>query len=452
MRRFLALVIAAGLLAACGTRVDDSSVEARAAARRAAGLPAADGTSTDAGGTGDALADEQGGAVGATGTGTGTATGAAAGAAGAAGTGARGGGAVKAASGTPIVLGAVGTRSGIIGAALDNSWRGLDVWEAWINANGGLKGHPVDVIAVDDGADPGKHAAAVRQLILERHVQAFVGNVAPLTFSAGVPLLEQYGIPALGGDSADSGWFTSPMAFPISGATLSRAIPIAKWAIGHLPQRKVATFYVNEAAAPKRVASTFETEWKRLGGEVVGSSGVSLAQPDYTSEVLQAKSRGAEIVYLVLESAACNRFFDAARRQQYKPLFFTTACTIENAQANRDLLTNHMYVAGSFRPVKSGNSPAQQEVKAAVARYDRTLEPDGAFLFTWLAGKLLEATGGTTTAEILAGLHRLQNVTLAGLMAPQTWPPGPHPESTCGMVSSYPGGDQFDLQTPDFVC
>ncbi|MBV9936036.1 MAG: ABC transporter substrate-binding protein, partial [Actinobacteria bacterium] len=301
-------------------------------------------------------------------------------------------------------------------------------------------------------ADPGKHAAAVRQLILERHVQAFVGNVAPITFSAGVPLLEQYGIPALGGDSADPGWFTSPMAFPISGATFSRAIPIAKWAISHLPQRKVASYYVNEAAAPKRVASTFENEWKQLGGQVVVSSGVSLAQPDYTAEVLQAKSSGAEIVYLVLEQAACTRFFDAARRQQYNPLFFTTACTFANAEANRDLLTNRMYVAGSFRPVDSGNSPAQQEVKAAVARYDRTLQPDGAFLFTWLAGKLLEATGGTNTAEILAGLHRLKGETLGGLIAPQTWPPGPHPEATCGMVSAYKGGPKFELETPDFVC
>ena len=123
-------------------------------------------------------------------------------------------GAVRPASGEPIVLGAVGTKSGIVGAALEGGFRGLTVWERWVNANGGVQGRPVRIIQVDDGADPGKHAAAVRRLILEEDVVAFIGNIAPFTFSAGAPILEEAGVPAIGGEGADRAWFSSPAGLP----------------------------------------------------------------------------------------------------------------------------------------------------------------------------------------------------------------------------------------------
>ena len=69
---------------------------------------------------------------------------------------------------------------------------------------------------------------------------AFIGNIAPFTFSAGVPLLEEHGVPAIGGDGGDAAWFHSPIAFPINGQTVSRSRPAAKWALANLPQRKAA--------------------------------------------------------------------------------------------------------------------------------------------------------------------------------------------------------------------
>ena len=123
------------------------------------------------------------------------------------------GGAKGPATGAPILLGAVGTKSGLIGTALAGGFRGLTVWEKWVNANGGVQGRPVKIIQVDDAGDPGKHAAAVRKLIREDGVVAFIGNIAPFTLSAGLPLLEEAQIPAIGGDGGDSSWFHSPIAF-----------------------------------------------------------------------------------------------------------------------------------------------------------------------------------------------------------------------------------------------
>jgi branched-chain amino acid transport system substrate-binding protein len=475
-RRVLSVLVVpvlAAVLTACGTRVDEVATPQSFVVVGADGqlTPGGTGASGSAGaGIGGATGAGSGGATGSGGA-AGTGGSAVAGSTGAgAGAGATTGGSTGAgaaapaegaaapgpASGDPIRLGAVGTRSGIIGAALENSWRGLFVWQEWVNANGGIQGRPVEVVAADDGADPGRHAAAVRRLISEEGVVAFVGNFAPLTFSAGVPLLEQAGIPAIGGDGGEAAWFSSPMAFPINGQTVSRARPAAKWALANLPERRAAVFYVNEAAAPRLIGENFADEWQRGGGEIALNAGVSLAQVDFTGEVIRARNAGADIVYLILEKSACNRFFDAARRQQYTPVWIAPACTRDNAVDHRDITAGRFYGVASARPVYRNSSPAEDEIWEAVARYDPDVPPDGAFLFAWLGGLLLEealAQPGTepTAAGIVDALHRLPATTLGGLTPTQSWPPGAHPEVGCGMISRF-DGERFELLTPDFVC
>jgi branched-chain amino acid transport system substrate-binding protein len=448
----IVVVLCLAVLAACGTRVTEdarptatSLVERTVAAGQ--GTDVADGESTSdtpLGGTtgGTTGSSTTGGTTGSSTTG-GTTTGRARGPA----------------SGPPIVLGAVGTKSGLIGSALENGFRGLTVWEKWVNANGGVQGRPVKIIQVDDAADAGKHAAAVRKLIREDGVVAFIGNIAPFTLSAGLPLLEQSQIPAIGGDGGDGAWFKSPLAFPISGQTVARSRPAAKWAIENLPQRRAALIYVSEAEAPSVLAHNFGDEWQRRGGQIVMDAGVSLVTPDFTGEVVQAKNSGADILFLLLEKAACNRFLDAAQRQGFAPIVIAPACTTDNALSHKSITTDKLYSAGSVRTALytiDNPSPAQKEAQAAGKRFDPSLDLDGAFMFGWLAGKLFEeamAQPGTqlTGPGIIAALHKLPTTTLGGLVSPQNWPPGPHPEGRCGLISLF-NGEKFVPKTPDFVC
>ena len=458
----LAVGFACVLAAACGTRVDESVTTGQTVL-----VPAGQALTPGGGATGSTVPSASGGSgtgassgsgAGVTGAGSGSGSGAGSDATGTGtGTGsdAEGSGAIRPASGEPVVLGAVGTRSGLVGAALDNAFRGLVVWQEWVNSHGGLAGRPVRIIYVDDTADPARHAAAVRRLILEEGVVAFIGNVAPFTFSAGVPLLEEHGMAAIGGDGGEAAWFTSPMAFPINGQTVSRSRPAAKWVLANRPERKVAVFYVSEADAPRQLAANFMDEWRRGGGEVVVDAGVSLATPDFTAEIIEARDSGAELVYIVLEKAACNRFFDAAIRQRFHPIFLSTACTIDTFRDAAEVTAGRTYALHAARPVL-GDSAAENEVREAVERFDPTLYADGAFMFGWLAGTLLEeamALPGAepTTAGIVDALHRMPTTDLGGLTPPQSWPPGPHPEGQCGLVSLF-DNDRLNLQTPDFVC
>jgi branched-chain amino acid transport system substrate-binding protein len=449
-RRVVLVLLTLGLLtAACGTRVTDETTSTATSLIERTVRTGSDTTGGDAASGIDVIGGTTGGTGGTTGGTSGGTTGGATG-------GTATGGAVRPASGEPIVLGAVGTKSGIVGAALAGGFRGLIVWEKWVNANGGIQGRPVRIIQVDDGADPGKHAAAVRRLILEEDVVAFIGNIAPFTFSAGAPILEEAGVPAIGGEGADRAWFNSPFAFPINGQNVSRSRPAAKWALANLPQRKAAVLFVSEADAPAELAGNFVDEWRRGGGQILMNTGVSIATPDFTGEVVQAKNAGADIMFVLLEKAACNRFFDATQRQGYAPVVIAPACVVDNLRDHRSVTTNKVYAAHAAKPVLAGRSPAEDEAIAAGKRFDPSLALDGAFMFGWLAGKLLQAAlaqpGTTPTPRgIVDALHKLPATGLGGLTPTQAWGPGSHAEGRCGMISKF-DGDKLVLQTPDFVC
>jgi ABC-type branched-subunit amino acid transport system substrate-binding protein len=217
-------------------------------------------------------------------------------------------------------------------------------------------------------------------------------------------------------------------------------------------------YYVSEAEASTILGKNFADEYRKQGGQVVVEAGVSLATPDFTSEVVQAKNSGAQLVFILLEKAACNRYLDAAQRQGFASLIIAPACTIDNAVGHASITTNKLYSASAARSAFPGQlvTPGQVEAFAAGQKYDPSLSLDGAFMFGWMAGKLFEeamAQPGTvlTGPGIIAALHKLPATGLGGLTPKQSWPPGNHPEGRCGLISKF-DGQRFVLQTPDFIC
>ncbi len=337
----VAAFVACTLVAACGPRVDRPAGES--AARVGEVGPATQGAAGDA-------TDP-----GATGTGAGAdagTTGASTGSTG--GTGAGGGTAAAPASGTPIELGVVGTISGLIGDQQKGMEVSLQAWAGYVNDHGGVVGRPVHLNFLDDGGDPGRHAAAVRRLIDEVHVVAFVGNGASLTMSAGTPILESAGVPAIGGDSGNAGWFTSPMAFPLNGAAKPEGVALGGFAAKQLPQTKLAIYHISEIDIGTVIADEVEAQWEKAGKQVVARGSVALAHPDFTAEVLQAKGKGADIVAVFADISGCRRFLDAARRQNYKPVFLVaSACFQPGLDAANDLVKDNLYVGSALEPPNS---------------------------------------------------------------------------------------------------
>ena len=109
-----------------------------------------------------------------------------------------------------MIAGHIGTYSGLLGAIFTGGREAVNAWAQHVNANGGLDGHPVEVVTADDQGDPSINLSLTRDMVENQGVIAFVGNIVPLSLTGSRSYVEQKGIPLVGGDLTDPAWFSSP--------------------------------------------------------------------------------------------------------------------------------------------------------------------------------------------------------------------------------------------------
>jgi ABC-type branched-subunit amino acid transport system substrate-binding protein len=71
-----------------------------------------------------------------------------------------------------------------------------------INARGGIDGHRIELVALDDRGDPGKAIEAARQLVLDPQVVAVIGHLRPDSTDAAMPVYCEAGLPVIAIESA----------------------------------------------------------------------------------------------------------------------------------------------------------------------------------------------------------------------------------------------------------
>src|SRR5207248_209476 len=159
----------------------------------------------------------------------------------------------------------------------------------------------------------------------------------------------------------------------------------------------------------------------------VHEAAVSLAQPDFTAEILAARNAGAEAILPATDLASVIRLKQAAARQNYSPLVSIHM----QAHDERFIKTGGqdaegILVSGSF---PSWESPLLADFRAAMARYVPGGIKASLSVQNWVAGKLLEqiAKGlpeNPTSEDVLRGLYALKGETLGGLMPPLAYREG----------------------------
>ena len=97
--------------------------------------------------------------------------------------------------GSPVSIGVATTLSGTFGSYGTAGLDGIKLAVKDINAQGGLLGRPVNVVAGDDQIDPATGETVTRNLILRDHVAALFGSVSSAVGAAQEQLAGQYKVP-----------------------------------------------------------------------------------------------------------------------------------------------------------------------------------------------------------------------------------------------------------------
>jgi len=361
-----------------------------------------------------------------------------------------GGGNVKPggpATGTPVNLGTICECSGPAGASIGPGIASNQMVVKWINDNGGLNGHPIKLFVGDSNSDPNRHFALVKQMVEENKVIAFMGMMAPLTINATDKYLRDKGIPVVGGDGAHGLWFGSPVLFFPGPSYTTQAVGTAKLAL-NLKTPKVAMFYCAEAQPCQLGRDALHSKLaaeKAPGVEIVYEAKVSLAQPDFSAECLQAKGKGAQAVIVFVDAAAASRTTRSCIQQGYKPQWLTSPLTSAHADdPNNEGMTNPVAVFPWF----AEETPAQKLFHDAVRKYNPSLTVNATTAVVWVAGQMLQYASknlpadNPTSADIMKGMYTIKNNTFNGLLSePLTFTEGQNsPDHSCYFVVQIKNG------------
>src|SRR5207248_1306764 len=308
----------------------------------------------------------------------------------------------------------------------------------------GLNGHPVKVVVGDAAGDPSRALSIVRDMVESKGVIAFMANFWVLSANGARAYLEEKKIPVVGGDVASAVWFKSPMFFPMGASFDTLSVGSLK-TMADLGHKKVAIAYCAEVEACHVYHDAAAARAASVGATIVYSAQVSLAQPDYTAECLQAQRSGAEALMLGVESTALTRFARSCKQQGFTPPLVTASLSMIASTAKDPNLDRIVAPVATF-PFAADDLPAVKEYKAAIARYAPGLEEGGTTSAAWVAGALLREASKAlpdqpTSADFLKGLWQIKNDNLGGLAAPLTFREGqPAPDITCYFMQSISGG------------
>jgi branched-chain amino acid transport system substrate-binding protein len=328
------------------------------------------------------------------------------------------------ATGSPIVVGFIGDLSGF-GAS--TSVPSQELWTAWsrmINASGGINCHPVQVLVGDDGGSTSADASIAQQFVQSQHAIAL--SWASTDPSAISSFAQSHKVPVVGTESGGDAWETNQYMFPetnLENAGNWGAVQAAK-ADG---ATKLGILYcVESPAVCSSTAQQYTADANAQGVKVVYSGQISLTQPDYTANCLQARDAGVQVLYILGDTNTEIRVAQSCARQSYDPIYEVPEA--EDSFGSIPQLNNAITVTSTFPWFVHSGSPGLDEYGQVLAKYAPDLLSNGQGTQTWgwtsakvFQAAALAATAGlapstqVTSQDILNGLWSLKNDTLGGL-------------------------------------
>lgn len=271
---------------------------------------------------------------------------------------------------------------------------GLQAWADYTTKNGGIKGHPIQIVAEDHRAQPPVSAANVKKLIEQDKVLAIVGGNLSTAVLQALPAVEQAAtpVPYLGIYYSDD-WVQQPKKWyfgvPIVQAD---AVVLQTEYIKTLNKSggkaRVATLTLETPAAnQQRVRSKATIE--KNGWELVAEEQTATNATDLTAQALKIADANPDYVVSALTAPVTQVAIAAFQKIQFnKPIInypFGSTDAVFKA-ANSD---NYYAIRDLMGPAETDQAGIKEMMDAAAAVGKTADAVDSGFTNGWVAGLLL---------------------------------------------------------------
>jgi ABC-type branched-subunit amino acid transport system substrate-binding protein len=290
-----------------------------------------------------------------------------------------------------------------------------------INKQGGIGGHPVDVIVCSDENDPNIALRCARDAVNQK-VAAVVGLQTP-NDKVILPVLEQAGIPAVGVYPFTSIAFTSKVSFPdVAGVyAIIGGMPHALAAAG---AHRVSLLYPGGSAG----ANLFQQQWdpsvKAAGLVSTGQVSVPAKAHDL-SAVVAAGTKGSTDGVAGVSLDAEAGLVQAMRQQAPKVNFATTTFNLSD-QVIKALgpVAEGVLAAETTVPASSTEVTGVKQFRSDLSGFKSSLPASNIGLHEWLAMYTFEQVAkplkAVNAATVLSAMGQLDKLDMAGIIPPLT--------------------------------
>ncbi|HTU38334.1 MAG TPA: ABC transporter substrate-binding protein [Acidimicrobiales bacterium] len=341
------------------------------------------------------------------------------------------GGAPAGASGPPITIAMITSLTGPGSSEFSNDPAGFNARIALQNAEGGVNGHKIDGMILDDQTSPSAVASAV-QGALGKGAFGIV-SISPLFFLADKYPQEQ-GVPVTGGFFDGPEWGTQPFTnmFASDVGSLDPKYPVNS-AIGTFMKQHGGTVvcsygYSISPSSTRSAVGTVDSFVHAGGKQGELDTSIPFGSVAMTTPALVAKQKGCNAFYAGLDDNSNFSLAEALKQSGVKPKVMVFPTGYEPSLVNSPAWSSVQggYFETEFRPFSLPNAGTKQ-MQAAMEKYEgwkSSQFPTFSQYESWLGADLmikgLELAGkNPTRAGVIHALRNLKAYNGNGLL-PET--------------------------------
>ncbi len=320
-------------------------------------------------------------------------------------------------------------------------------WVSMTNASGGINGHPVKAIYLDDLNTPSTALTNAQQLVSQDHVAAIL-DLSDDQESTWAKVVDTAKVPVIG--QAESPTFGTDPNFYSVGTTVEPLIWGELKAASLAKVTKVGALYCAEIASCSETVPLITAVGKPLNVALSYSAKVSSSAASYTAQCLGAKGAGANGVTVVAASNTALNVAASCATQGYKPVWVTTAGEMTTPWLQQSAVNGAI---GDVQdaPWFDDSIPATKAMQAAIAKYSPSVTTSQAFgavaSIGWAAGLVFgyaaeheHLTPTSPSTAVITGLDTISNNTFGGFTPPLTYTAGKPAQVPCSFVAGISGG------------
>ncbi|MFH1034500.1 MAG: ABC transporter substrate-binding protein [Pseudomonadota bacterium] len=292
-------------------------------------------------------------------------------------------GQVRGVSDTAIKIGQWGPQTGP--AALWGSVaRGTGVYFQMINDEGGINGRKIEYFLRDDGYQPNRTKAVVKELIENVGVFGFASGVGTAPGMAVMDDLVKNNLVWVGTATGSTHWAFPPKktVFAVYPNYPDEAAILTNYLLFTLKKEKIAFIYQNDDYGKGGLEGAL-SEMKAHGKTLVAEMPVEVTDTDLASHVLKLKEAGAEAVIMWVLPKHAAILLGTSAKLGFKPQW--VACSTLSDAPLMYNITKGLWngvIFGNFAELPDSTDPLMAKYKAAFDKYaDKKTDHWGVFFY-----------------------------------------------------------------------